>query len=155
MLFWGLSFSLVCLFRTKSKRACTVGKDFFYFYFLFNLSGKVLGRRIFYDPYRYTFDIYPGQDIIYVTLLKSCVSWPYYFLGTVNSIAIVFKYLDKMPNKYFIALYVGLTSIFPVASRTDSGVCQPVSYFYIYVSRTGHNICHPINIMYIMFLLGL
>ena len=35
MLFWGLSFSLVCLFRTKSKRACTVGKDFFYFLFSF------------------------------------------------------------------------------------------------------------------------
>jgi len=130
-------------------------KIFFIFYFLFNLSGKVLGKRIFYDPYRYTFDIYPGQDIIYVTLLKSCVSWPYYFLGTVNSIAIVFKYLDKMPNKYFSALYVGLTSVFHVASRTDSGVCQPVSYFYIYVSWTGHNVCHPINIMYIMFLLGL
>jgi len=56
-----------------------------------------------------------------------------FFLGTVDSIVIIFNYLNKMPNKYYSALYVGLTNVFLVASRTDSGVCQPVSHYYIYV----------------------
>jgi len=101
--------------------------------FCFNLSGKVLGKEFFMAGTSILFDIYSGQDIMYVTLSKSCVSWPYFLGGTTDSIAIIFNYLDKIPNRYYNALYVGLTNALPVASRTDPGACQPVSHFCKYV----------------------